>query len=153
MKEIKVMHKYLSPVISRLHAVKMADTKFLAPLAFALLGLFVARISIKGSKYRYSDDQLLFSKAGVTVSFNERIKTGLTSSTCRGHVAYLRVGVNGCFGFRASRYPNTDSTFNLSRLVIRGDICPNPGPSTRTRRQGCLRTIAINHRLLECATC
>jgi len=95
----------------------------MAPLAFALLGLFVARISIKGSKYGYSDDQFLFSKAGVTISLNERIKTGfMTSYTCRGHVAYLRVVVKGYFGFRASHYPNTDSTFNLSRMVISGDL-------------------------------
>ena len=82
------------------------------------------------------------------------IKTGfVTSSTCRGHVAYLRAVVKGYFGFRASRYSNTDSTFNLSRLVISGDICPNPGPSMRLSCQGCLRTIGINHWLLECATC
>ena len=77
----------------------------------------------------------------------------MTSFTRRDHVAYLRAEVKGYFGFRASRYPNTDSTFNLSRLVISGDICPNPGPSTKPCCQGCLRTIAINHRLLECATC
>jgi len=128
----------------------MADTKFLAPVAFALLGLFVACISIKGLKYGYSDDQLLFSKAGVTLSLNEWIKTGLiTSSTCRGHVAYLRVVVKGYFRFRASRYPKTNSMFNLSRQVISGDTCPSPRPSMRTRCQGCLRTIAIHHRLLE----
>ena len=32
---------------------------------------------------------------------------------------------------RISFYPNSQSCFNLSRLIVSGDICPNPGPSAR----------------------
>ena len=55
---------------------------------------------------------------------------------CCGHIACVRFTVKGYFGFRACRYPNSDSTFNLSRLVISGDICPNPGrlPGNRAVR-------------------
>ena len=76
-----------------------------------------------------------------------------SSLKCCGHIARVRFTVKGYDRFRARRYPNSDSTFNLSRLVISGDICPNPGPSRKPCCQVCFRAVAINHRLLVCATC
>ena len=60
---------------------------------------------------------------------------------------------------RVSRYPNSDSTFQLIRLAISGDIKLNPGPSTlgsSTKKLSCQtrsRTIACNHRMLTCNLC
>ena len=53
---------------------------------------------------------------------------------------------------RVSRYPNSTSTFQISRLIISGDIAENPGPTLK--KQTCLkcsRTIAKNHRSLTCS--
>ena len=53
-----------------------------------------------------------------------------------------------------NRYSNSDSTFQLIRLKTSGDISLNPGPSTaRSKCQKCSRTIARNHRVLECNLC
>ena len=69
--------------------------------------------------------------------------------TSRGHVDFMPFKVKRYFGLRVSRY--SDSIFQLSRLIISGDICPNPGPLTKPSCQKCLRTIAINHRSLTCS--
>lgn len=73
-----------------------------------------------------------------------------------GLVFTTRGGFHRC---RVSRYPNSDSTFQLIRLAISGDIQLNPGPSTlgsSTKKlccQTCSRTIARNHRMLTCNLC
>lgn len=50
------------------------------------------------------------------------------------------------FSTRVSFYPNSVSTFNLTRLTISGNINPNPGPSNNgnSAEQGsvCQRTVA-----------
>lgn len=49
--------------------------------------------------------------------------------------------------------------FQLSRLAMCGDICPNPGPSVRSKStpkpkcNSCGRMIASNHRFMSCQTC
>ena len=73
--------------------------------------------------------------------------------TSGGHVDFMQFEVKRYFGRQVSRYPNTDSTFQLSRLIISGDICPNPGPLPKPSCQKCLRTTAINHRSLTCSNC
>ncbi|CAB4020838.1 Hypothetical predicted protein, partial [Paramuricea clavata] len=45
---------------------------------------------------------------------------------------------------RVKRYPNSTSTFQLTRIAISGDVSPNNGPSVKCKV--CLRTIARNHR-------
>ena len=55
---------------------------------------------------------------------------------------------------RVSPYPNSTSTFQISCLIINGDISENPGPSTnKLICPECSRTIAKNHRSLTCSVC
>ena len=60
----------------------------------------------------------------------------------------------GYYHSKVNRHSNSDSTFQLIRLKTSGDISLNPGPSTaRSKCQKCSRTIARNHRVLECNLC
>ena len=62
--------------------------------------------------------------------------------------------VKGYLSSRVSRYPNSASTFQISRLIISGDIAENPGPSTnKLICPECSRTIAKNHRSLTSSVC
>ena len=58
---------------------------------------------------------------------------------------------------RFSYYANADSNFQLTRIVSSGDVSPNPGPTGEgnnpARCSGCNRTIARNHRAVECNHC
>ena len=58
---------------------------------------------------------------------------------------------------RFSYYANADSNFQLTRIVSSGDVSPNPGPTgegnNRAKCSGCNRTIARNHRAVECNHC
>ena len=62
--------------------------------------------------------------------------------------------VKGYSSSRVSRYPNSSSTFQISRLIISEDISENPGPSkNKLICPECSRTIAENHRSLTCSIC
>lgn len=50
---------------------------------------------------------------------------------------------------RLKYYPAIETNFQLTRIVISGDINPNPGPECYV----CKRTIARNHRFLNCCEC
>jgi len=58
---------------------------------------------------------------------------------------------------RFSYYANADSNFQLTRIVSSGDVSPNPGPTGEgnnpARCSDCNRTIARNHRAVECNHC
>ena len=54
------------------------------------------------------------------------------------------------FKSRIRHYPNSSSTFQLARLVVSGDISPNPGPE---KCKICSRTVARNHRAICCGSC
>ena len=55
---------------------------------------------------------------------------------------------------RFSYYANADSNFQLRRIASSGDVSPNPGPTGEgnnpAKCAGCNRTIARNHRAVEC---
>ena len=61
------------------------------------------------------------------------------------------------FSTRVSFYPNLVSTFNLTRLTTSGDINPNPGPSSNGNSVEqcpvCRKTVASNHRPINCDVC
>ena len=70
------------------------------------------------------------------------------------HVGFVRCLGKGVCRARLSRYPNSDSTFQLTRLSISWDINLNPGPDTEKKSCfTCARTIACNHRSLACNLC
>ena len=74
------------------------------------------------------------------------------------HLGFLRERSRKFHGLyiliRVSRYPNSTSTFRLTRLLISWDIHLNPGPNTaKTSCPTCSRTIARNHRSFVCNSC
>ena len=58
---------------------------------------------------------------------------------------------------RISRYPNSEASFTLTRLVISGDIALNPGPATSDNSSTCCsvckKQVLVNHRAIECDIC
>ena len=54
-------------------------------------------------------------------------------------------------------YSNTDACLQSIRLITSGDICPNPGPDRGTTRGSlcsvCWKTVARNHRAVNCDLC
>jgi len=58
---------------------------------------------------------------------------------------------------RISFYPNSQSCFNLSRLIVSADICPNPGSTATVNISAkcavCKRTMAKTHRAVTCDSC
>ena len=46
------------------------------------------------------------------------------------HVGSVKIYGRGFYSARIKRYPNTTSSFQLMRLMVSGDISPNPGPNT-----------------------
>ena len=87
--------------------------------------------------------------------FSEAVQTRVTFglTTRWRHVGSLSKVV-GYYGARISRYANSDSTFQLIRVVISGDVSENPGPTVnKPKCQQCFRTIARNHRIIICSSC
>ena len=122
--------------------------------------LILLALLIRSTKKLFSDDESTntalpeseitsyrhFSEAAQT-----RVATGLT--TRWHHVGNLSKVV-GYYGARVSRYANPDSTFQLLRVVISGDVSENPGPTvTKPKCQQCFRTIARDHRNVICSLC
>ncbi|KAK2555157.1 hypothetical protein P5673_023132 [Acropora cervicornis] len=58
------------------------------------------------------------------------------------------------FFTRISIYPNSQASFQLSRLLESGDVCPNPGPTTAAHNPAmcsvCKKTVAKTHRAINC---
>ena len=58
-----------------------------------------------------------------------------------------------------SYYPNATSRFQINRISISGDVAINPGPqtaasnTTKDKCSICSRTVASNHRAIECDNC
>ena len=104
---------------------------------------FNTRISVTGKGGGLS---LFWEKFRVTLpSF------GLNS---RRHLGFRSLLKRGFFRCRVNRYPNSVSTFQLTRLLISWDVHFNPGPiANKPSCQICRRTIARNHRSLYCETC
>ncbi|XP_020607558.1 uncharacterized protein LOC110046213 [Orbicella faveolata] len=72
----------------------------------------------------------------------------------RRHFGYSRTSSNGFFSGRITRYRNSVSTFHLSRLFISWDVDLNPGLNNeKPKCHKCSRSIARNHRSLNCSSC
>jgi len=72
----------------------------------------------------------------------------------RRHFGYSRTSSNGFFSCRITRYPNSVSTFHLSRLFISWDVDLNPDPNNeKPKCHKCSRSITRNHRSLNCSSC
>ena len=76
-----------------------------------------------------------------------------TGEHSRRHFGSKRVLRRKFLGHWLSRYPNSSSTFKLSRLPISCDVNPNSDPTTKRDCPSCSRTVARNHRALDCNLC
>lgn len=59
-------------------------------------------------------------------------------------------------GFLQSKihyYANSDSCFQQTRLLVSGDVSSNPGPVTSDKCSVCSKTVARNHRAINCDHC
>ena len=58
------------------------------------------------------------------------------------------------FTFKVSYYPNADASFQIQNIITSGDIALNPGPTNSTVKCSvCGKTVARNHRAVECDAC
>ena len=70
------------------------------------------------------------------------------------HFGFRRSRSRKFLGCRLSRYSNSTSTFQLNLLLTSWNIHLSPGPSiTKPCCPGCSRTIARNHRTVDCNSC
>ena len=69
----------------------------------------------------------------------------------RRHVGFTHVSRQGFFASRVSDSSNSISTFQITKILLSGDISMNPGSPLKC--VACDKTIARNHRAVECNTC
>ena len=73
------------------------------------------------------------------------------------HLGFIRPRRRAYFSARMKYYPNTVASLRLARLIIAGDISPNPGPkhaeAGTIKCNNCSRKIAVNHRAIRCESC
>ena len=142
----------------------MADGRANIALSIGLIFLLLIRNPDNCIRLRGQTDDLdnisLVEKKLLNVKWdNHEIMYLLRCRSTDAILVWCSIHVGGFHHRRVSRYPNSDSTFQLIRLAISGDIKLNPGPSTlgsSTKKlscQTCSRTIACNHRVLTCNLC
>ena len=66
------------------------------------------------------------------------------------HLGFTCPRGRGYFASRLSHTSKSISNFQLKRLILSGDVCPNPGPA---KYPVCIKTVARNHRALNCNLC
>ena len=66
------------------------------------------------------------------------------------HLGFTCPRGRGYFASRLSHTSKSISSFQLKRLILSGDVCPNPGPA---KCPVCIKTVARNHRALNCNLC
>jgi len=75
-------------------------------------------------------------------------RAGRTTKQTRGR-KFLSARISFC--------PNSQSCFNLSRLIVSGDIFPNPGSTATVNISAkcavCKRRVANTHRAVNCDSC
>ena len=120
-------------------------------LLFARITVLICLLksSLNSRTYENVGKDDLVTHFSVYPSWNSRLSgAGLTTMQTRGR-KFLSA--------RISFYPNSQSCFNLSRLAVSGDICPNPGPSATVNISAkcavCKRTVAKTHRAVNCDSC
>lgn len=59
------------------------------------------------------------------------------------------------YSTKLSYYPNATATFQLMSVLTSGDVASNPGPTVEKKGKClvCCRTVARNHRAVECCLC
>ena len=74
----------------------------------------------------------------------------------RRHLRFSRPRGKQFLSLRIAYYSNSIAAFQVIRLLSSGDICPNPGPTLRGDTAACSvckKTVARNHRAINCDLC
>ena len=119
------------------------NTERKAQLLVASLGIWISGAV---------DLAILISLNNCTIFRTFALFLGQNEVHCR-HFGSKRVLRRKFLGHWLSRYPNSSSTFKLSRLPISCDVNPNSDPTTKCDCPSCSRTVARNHRALDCNLC
>ena len=92
----------------------------------------------------------LVASPGIAV---DKILGRLSATTVRlqrRHVGFTHLSRKGFFASRVKHSSNSTSTFQITRIVLSGDVSMNPGP---LKCSACDKTIARNNRAVECNAC
>lgn len=131
----------------------MAAVSLIVPVSLYFLGVFCTHLLWPDVYFagRVISESKGFETRPTLASFNVNL---VIFFDIRRHMAIRHIGFykpsTAYFAARVKRYSNSESTFQLERLAVSGDISPNPGPD---KCSTCLRSIARNHRVLCCASC
>ena len=87
---------------------------------------------------------------GITVDKMPGLYSATTVRLQRRHVGFTHLSRKGFFASRLKHSSNSTSTFQITRIVLSGDVSMNPGPP---KCSACAKTIARNNRAVECNTC
>ena len=124
----------------------MADGRANIVLSVGLIFVLLIRNPDNCIRLRGQKDDLdkvsLVEKKILNVNWDNTRDYGLAPMPIyRRHLGLMFNTRGGFHHCRISRYPKSDSTFRLIRLVISGDVKLNPGPSTlgsSTKKLSCL---------------
>jgi len=103
---------------------------------------------------RSSNDPILLFTNSVPLRVNPALGNQLRFTS--KYVRHLVSAPRGrrYFASRTCYYANSDSSFQHNRLLTSGDVSLNPGPcSNPPKCSVCSRTVARNHRALNCDLC
>lgn len=89
----------------------------------------------------------LVALLGINVDKTPGLHSATTVRLQRRHVGFTHLSRKGFFASRVRHSSNSTSTFQITRIVLSGDVSMNPGPPK------CDKTIARNNRAVECSTC
>ena len=120
------------------------------PIILALYAIFF----MQRTRYLSQITAERFGKAPMTQMISSRNFRAELYSDIRLRRAgrFESHGVSYLVG-RIERYPNSTSTFQLTRVAISGDVSLNPGPSVKFKCSVCSRILARNHRAVLCDCC
>ena len=91
----------------------------------------------------------LVALSGIKVDKAPRLHSATTVRLQRRHVGFTHLSRKGFFASRV-KHSNSTSTFQITRIVLNGDVSMNPGPP---KCSACDKTIARNNCAVEFSTC
>ena len=120
------------------------------PTIFALYAILIMQRTCYSSQMTAER----VGKAPMTqLTSSTNFRAELNSVICLRRVGRFESrGVRYLVG-RIKRYPNSTSTFQITRVAISGDVSLNPWPSEKSKCSVCSRTLARNHRAVLCDCC
>ena len=124
--------------------------------SFVLLLLlwFLLQLCFSPNMEKLTDRRLstgsLMALSGIKVDKTLGLHSATTVRLQRRNVGFTHLSIKGFFASRVKHSLNSTSTFQITRIVLSGDVSMNPGPP---KCSACDNTIASNNRAVECNTC